>query len=174
MLLSKQFATIFLAFVFLSPLPYLSAQDSLVTFYTHGSRIKGGLPGTKDGIFYGAIYDGNQRLFSFFEGVMVKNNRFVTLRIPTGAHDFFASYSKHPSTDRHIPISLESGKSYFFRAQSESSGVVVFEVEKGRLDQVSCQTAQAEAAEAKPLEPKHQTQALTTLRVIQASIPSCD
>src|ERR1700720_2290502 len=117
------------------------AQDALVTFYTHGSRLKGGLPGTKNGIYFGGIYDGDHQLFSFYEGVAVKNNRFVTLQMPAGNHNFSASYKKKPSDEQQI--ALEPGKHYFFRAQSESSGVIVWEFEKGRLDQVSCSTAQS-------------------------------
>jgi hypothetical protein len=153
--------------------PSAFAQDALVTFYTHGSRMKGGLPGTKNGIYFGKIYDGDQQLFSFYEGVAVKNNRFVTLQMPAGNHNFSASYKKKPSDEHRIQIELEPGKHYFFRAQSESSGVIVWEFEKGRLDQVSCSTAQSEAAEAKPLVAKQMTPALKTMSVHQQSIPTC-
>jgi len=138
--------------------------------------MKSGLPGTKNGIFWGGIYDGDQRLFSFFErGVFnaVKNNRFVTLRMPAGNHNFSASYKKKPSDEQRVQIALESGKHYFFRAQSESSGVIVWEFEKGRLDQVSCTTAQSEAAEAKPLVAKHITPVLKTMSVSEQSMSPC-
>jgi hypothetical protein len=179
MLSSIQPATVFsalrrIAFVTLfAASSHALAQDALVTFYTHGSRLKGGLPGTKNGIYFGGIYDGDQQLFSFYEGVAVKNNRFVTLQMPAGNHTFSASYKKKPSDEQHIQIALELGKHYFFRAQSESSGVIVWEFEKGRLDQVSCSTAQIEAAEAKPLVAKHVTPALKTMSVHEQSIPTC-
>lgn len=135
--------------------------------------MKSGVPGTKSGIFSGGIYDGDQQLFSFFEGKIIKNNRFVTLQMPAGNHNFSASYKKNPSNEKHIQIALEPGKHYFFRAQSKSSGVIVWEFEKGRLDQVSCTTAQSEAAEAKPLTAKHITPALKTMSVHEQSIPTC-
>jgi hypothetical protein len=135
--------------------------------------MKGGIPGTKNGIYYGGIYDGDQCLLSFYEGVAVKNNRFVTLKMPAGNHNFSASYKKKPSDEQRVQIALEPGKHYFFRAQSESSGVIVWEFEKGRLDQVSCTTAQSEAAEAKPLVAKHMTRALKTMSVSEQSIPPC-
>jgi hypothetical protein len=86
--------------------PSAFAQDALVTFYTHGSRMKGGLPGTKNGIYFGKIYDGDLQLFSFYEGVAVKNNRFVTLQMPAGNHNFSASYKKSRLTNNAYKLSL--------------------------------------------------------------------
>ena len=149
-------------------------EDATVTFYTHGSQIKTGLPGSKSGIFWGTIYDGNQRLFSFYEGFVPKNNRFIIVRLPAGPHDFSASFDRHPSRKYHTLISLEPGKQYFFRAQSESRGIVIVESESGRLDQTTCQAAKDEATDARPLEPKHPSQALSLIRVPAASMPSCN
>lgn len=149
------------------------AQEALVTFYTHGTSLSG-MPGTKHGVFFGGIYDGDQAIVYFHEGFVVKNDRFVTFHLPAGDHDFSASYSKRPAKEHHIRVALEPGHHYFFRASSESSGVIVVESEKGRLDQVSCQTAQDEAHSLKPLNPKHQTPILLSSRSRQADFPKCN
>ena len=123
------------------------AIEATVTFYAQGLW-SSGLPGTKHGIFYGSIFDGNQRLVTFQEGFFIKNGRFLTVHLPAGAHDFIATNSKQPKREQRNPISLEPGKQYFFRAQNESSGIVIVEWEKARLDQVSHEVAQQEASRA--------------------------
>lgn len=147
---------------------------SIVTFYSHGVFMQTGVPGTKNGIFLGSIFDGDQRLFSFYEGFVGKNDRFVTLTMPAGIHNFSASSGKSSRKEKHVTVNLEPNKRYYFRAQNESKGVIVWESEKGRLDQVNCQTVQDDAAKAKPLKPKHETQALRAMRVAEESIPPCD
>jgi len=149
------------------------APDATVTFYSKGSMLTSGLPGTKHGIFYGSIFDGNQRLVTFYEGVFIKNGRFLTVHLPVGEHNFIATNSKQPKNEQRNPTLLEAGKHYFFRAQNESSGIVILEWEKARLDQVSCEVAQEEASRAKPLHPKLPPTSLATMRVSIEAIPSC-
>ena len=150
------------------------AQSAQVTFYVHGSRLKSGLPGTNTGIFYGSIYDGTQLLFPFHQGIStVKNDRFATLNIPPGPHDFAAWYGRHPTSGHHLAVALEPGKLYFFRAQSESRGIVEIEIEHGRLDQVTCQIAHQEVPNAKPIEIKHPSPSFISMRVPLQSMPSC-
>lgn len=163
-----------LALFVLMPPSYAFGQDATVTFYAHGSSRKTGLPGSNSGMFWGVIYDGGQPLFSFYEGFTPKNDRFVTIRLPAGRHDFSASFDKHPSRKHHIPISLEPGKQYFFRAQSESRGVLLVESESGRIDQVTCEIASQEGADAKPLRPKHPSQVLGSSRIPATAMPSCE
>ncbi|MBB5338150.1 hypothetical protein [Tunturiibacter gelidoferens] len=153
---------------------YGFAQSTQVTFYVHGSRLKSGVPGTNTGIFYGSIYDGTQRLFPFHQGFsFAKNDRFATLNIPPGLHDFAAWYGSHPTSGHHLAITLEPGKQYFFRAQSESRGIVEIEIEHGRLDQVTCQIAHEEAPNAKPIEIKHPSPNFISMHVPLQSMPSC-
>lgn len=153
-------------------LPNVAAQDEVLTFYSHGSMATTGLPGAKHGIFYGRIYDGNQFLLSFRDGVFVKNNRFVVMSLAPGLHTFSASYSSHPAKNSKFTIMLESGKNYFLRAQSESSGIFVLEFEKGRFDQVSCEVAHQDTENAKPLE-KNVASSLAGRVVPGQLIPSC-
>ncbi|MDQ2833874.1 MAG: hypothetical protein M3Y50_09050 [Acidobacteriota bacterium] len=149
-------------------------QSAQVTFYVHGSRLKSGLPGTDTGIFYGSIYDGTQQLFPFHQGFsFAKNDRFATLSIASGPHDFAAWYGGHPTSGHHLALILEPGMQYFFRAQSESRGIVEIEIEHGRLDQVTCQIAHDEAPNAKPIEIKHPSPNFISMHVPLQSMPSC-
>lgn len=153
------------------------AQTAQVTFYVHGSRWKSGLPGTNTGIFYGSVYDGTQRIFAFHQGFFSpapKNDRFVTLAMPAGPHDFAAWYGRHPTSGQHLAVTLEPGQQYFFRAQSESRGIVEIEFEHGRLDQVTCKTAHQDAPTAKPLQVRHPLPAFVSMRMPLAEMPSCD
>ncbi len=90
---------------------------------------------------------------SFFVPFTLKNNQVISFHFPPGEYAFSASYGKHASKKR-ISLTLNPGERYFFRAQSESRGVLEIEVERGRLDQVSCETASDETKNAKPLAGK--------------------
>src|SRR5689334_2195332 len=70
-------------------------QDAIVVFYSHGSPLSTGLPGSKHGFFYGSIYDSNQRLVVFHDGFIAKNNRFIVFKLAPGPHTFSASYGSH-------------------------------------------------------------------------------
>jgi hypothetical protein len=148
------------------------AQNATVTFYTHASKLYG-YPGAKHGLFYGRIYDGDHLLFSFRDGFFVKNNRFITLKLPGGPHTFAASYGKDPSKSSQFPIVLETGKSYFVRAQSESKGILIVEVEQGRLDQVTCQAAHQDSDKAKVLSDKTVSPNFAASLVPTQSMPPC-
>jgi len=164
-----------LAVAILASIPcHAFAQNAQVTFYVHGSRLKSGLPGTNTGIFYGAIYDGAQQLFPFHEVFStLKNDRFVTLNMPPGAHDFAAWYGKHPTRGHHLAVTIEPEKQYFLRAQSESRGIVEIEIEHGRLEEVTCQIAHQEAPNAKPVEVRHPSATFTSMRAPLQSMPPC-
>jgi hypothetical protein len=129
------------------------AKNAIVTFYSHGSRITSGLPGTKS-VFWGKIFDDKKLLFSFREGFIHKNNLVISLTLQPGAHTFLASYATMPTHAGKLSLTLEPGKTYFVRAESTSEGVVVVEFEKGRLDQVPCDTARKETQGAELLSGK--------------------
>jgi hypothetical protein len=154
--------------------PLQKAQTAQVTFYVHGSRLKSGLPGTNTGIFFGAIYDGAKQLFPFHQNfTFVRNDRFTTLNMPAGQHDFAAWYGKHPTSGHHLVVTLEPGKQYFFRAQSESRGIIEIEIEHGRLDEVTCQIAHQDSPDAKPVEVKHPSPDYVSLLEPLQTMPSC-
>jgi hypothetical protein len=119
------------------------AKNAIVTFYSHGNRITSGLPGTKSA-FWGKVFDDKKLLFSFREGLVHKSNLVISFALLPGTHTFFASYATMPTRAGKLSLTLEPGKRYFVRAESTSEGVVVVEFEKGRLDQVSCETARKE------------------------------
>jgi hypothetical protein len=141
----------------LASLPALASdgkqQEAIVTFYSHGNRWTSGLPGSNHGIFYGRVFSGENALLSFFVPFALKNNQVISFHFPPGAYAFSASYGRHASK-KQISLTLNSGERYFFRAQSESRGIVEIEFERGRLDQVSCETASEETKDAKQVAGK--------------------
>jgi hypothetical protein len=153
----KRLLCAFSLVVALANLPALASdgkqQEAIVTFYSHGNRWTSGLPGSNHGIFYGKVFSGENALFSFFVPFALKNNQVISFHFPPGAYAFSASYGKHAPQKR-ISLTLNPGDRYFLRAQSESRGVVEIEFERGRLDQVSCETASEETKNAKPVAGK--------------------
>jgi hypothetical protein len=129
-----------------------NAQDAIVTFYSHGSYLTSGIPGTAHDIYIGSIFDGSQGVFSFRGKFIAHNNRFITLRFAPGPYTFGASNGKRPEPRESLSINLEANEHYFIRAQGESQGVPgVFTIQHGRLDLMTCSEAQIDIAKAKPL-----------------------
>ncbi len=148
-------------------------QAATVTFYTNGSHLTSGLPGSKNGIYYGGVFDGNQLLFRFRDGLFVKFHRFITLSVPPGLHTFSASFGKHPAKNSQLRLSLDAGRQYYVRARSESSGILVVEIEKGQLDVVSCAVAHEEASKLQPLTARALAKDTPYARVQTQTIPAC-
>jgi len=143
-------------------------DSALVTFYSNGSLLRQGLPGLKHSSFNGAIFDGERRL------AVLRHNRFVTLRLPTGQHLFSASYTgKHPADNSQLTLVLAKGAQYFIRVESESRGVVVVDFPKGLLEVVGCQKAQEEGTQLQPLESKHIAPEMRAHTPSNVSLPSC-
>jgi hypothetical protein len=135
--------------------PEAKGQDAIVTFYSHGSYLTTDIPGTVHDMYFGGIFDGSQGLFSFRDGFLAHNNRFLSLRFAPGAHTFGASNGKRPEPRETLVVDLKAGEHYFIRAQGEPKGVPgVFTIQHGRLDLMSCADAQRELVKAKPLKDK--------------------
>lgn len=167
------------AFVLLCP-GYKEAQgqDAVVTFYSHGSALTSGLPGTVHDIYFGGIFDGLQGIFSFRDGFFVHNNRFLSLRFTPGPHTFGASNGKRPEPRETLALDLKAGGRYFIRAQGESKGIPgVFVIQHGRLDLMACTDAQKDMEKAKPLTDKALWKKMrsrsASLIVDESSVPSC-
>lgn len=171
--MTKRIKIALFLFVLLTSASKLHAQDALVTFYMHGSNLKSGLPGTKSGIYFGPVYDGTERLFTFQTGFIQKTNRFITMSFPPGLHTFSAHYGKNAGPGSTVSITLEPGKHYFLSAKSGSRGVVVVEFERGLLQQVGCEAARTETAGGKPVELKRVSKPLIGRVVSEASFPNC-
>ncbi len=150
-----------------------STTTATVTFYAKGSNSTTGLPGSKHGIFYGQIFDSSKPLVSFYEGFVIHNGRFLTLKLVPGLHDFVATDRDKPKDEQHISVDLQPGKQYFFRAQDESSGFVIVEWRKARLDAVDCNTAHFDAGNAKPLKPRHASAEVVSERTYLEELPPC-
>jgi hypothetical protein len=155
-----------------------AGQESIVTFYMHGSLWTTGLPRSKHGVFNGNVFDGSQELFAFHDGLFDHNNRFITLRIPAGRHIFGATYGKNPQANETIQIDLNPDEHYFVRAQGETFGIGSSVVKFGRLDLMYCADALTDlGGNATPLKDKALSKYTRTRRtdmvVDEASLPSC-
>ncbi len=149
------------------------AQQATVTFYTHGSTLTTGLPGSKHGVFSGGVFFDRKLLFAFREGYLAKNDRRLTLNVPAGEHTLAASYSKGAAEKDFLSVRIESGKHYFFRAQSSSKGVIQIEFDRGHLEQVTCEIATKELSDSKVLHPKDQPPALAAMEPADQSLSAC-
>jgi hypothetical protein len=151
------------------------AQEALVTFYSHGSVLAGGLPGTNHDVYNGNIFDGTQGVFSFLDSHIAHNNRFLTLRLAPGLHTFGASNGKRPEQRETLDVNLKADEHYFIRVQGESKGVpLVFTLQHGRLDLMPCPIAQEEMLKARPLKDKalwRYTKARQSTMVLNESHP---
>ena len=146
-----------------------SPKNATVTFYSHGNRWTTGLPGSNHGIFLGNVFSGENALFSFLEGFPARNNLAVSFSFPPGEYAFSASDGKH-APKKQISLTLNPGERYFFRAQSESRGIVEIEWERGRLDQISCEIASEETKSARLLAGKKVKKPFAT-SVVPTQIP---
>lgn len=144
----------------------LQAQDAEVTFYSNGSLASALiLPTTKHGAFYGAIFDGNERL------AILKHEQFFTVRVPSGHHVFSASFrKKHPAKNALLRLDLGPGARYFVRVVAEY-GVIVGS--KPRLDEVSCQLAHREGGQDQPINAKDIAPGARSEVVALTSMPPC-
>lgn len=150
-----------------------AAQSATVVFYSHGSGMSSGFPSSKHGVFDGHIFDGEQYVFSFRDGYFVRNNRFLAFRFSPGPHTFSASYANHPDPKREVTLTLEGGRTYFLRAQSEAGGIVALEMERGRLAQMSCDVVQRETKKAKPLPASSIAPKMAANVVETQTVPAC-
>ncbi len=147
-----------------------AVKNATVTFYMHGNRMTSGMPGTRTGVFYGQVFDSKSPLLSFREGFFKKNNLVVSFALLSGPHTFWASYGKTPAHGGKLALTLEAGKNYFIRAESESRGIGLVEFEKGRLDVVPCETARTQTEGAKLLDVKR-IAPRATANVVQMPLP---
>jgi hypothetical protein len=122
------------------------AKAPTVMFYSHGNAMTLGVPGTKHSPFFGRVFDGDRLLFRF------QAKTIVSFTLPAGTHTFSAGYGKTPPRKDNLPITLQPGRAYRIRVQSESSVNLISD--QGRLEEVPCEAAREETADYKPLDPK--------------------
>jgi len=147
-------------------------QTAVVTFYSHGTATGGLFPSSKHGTFDGLIFDGTDPLVSFGEEVFIHNNRFITLRLTAGPHDFVPTMSAQPQKEDHVRVTLLPGHQYFFRAQYELP-IASTGGQRARLDSMTCEEAHKEVPHAKPIHPKHPSATLTAQLVPIEEMPPC-
>lgn len=143
------------------------AQDVEVTFYSNGSLASAIiLPKTRHGAFYGAIFDGNERL------AILKHEQFFTVRVPSDHHVFSASFrKKHPAKNALLRTDLSPGARYFVRVVAEYG--VIFG-SKPLLDEVSCQVAHREGGQDQPINAKEIAPSARPEIVALTSMPTCN
>jgi hypothetical protein len=144
-----------------------SPQAGQITFYNGGALWKLDIPGAKNAQFAGAVFQEKQKLAEIYRA------RFLTLTIDPGTYTFSASLRRnHPAANSQMLLTVEPGKQYFVRVVTEvGSGLVP--VSQGRLDLVTCEVAQKEAAKMKPLEGKYVDPAMGNRAVSATALPGC-
>jgi hypothetical protein len=160
----------FIFFALISAFSCLASaqQDAEVTFYSGGSYWVTGLPGDKHGNFFGAIFDGQERI------AVLRRGRFFTMHMRPGQHVFSGSLSgKHPAKNSQLALDLLENGQYFIRAESDARGIGVVDSTKGILTPVSCQIAEQETVGKKPLEAKHVSKNAMSRLLDVNSVPAC-
>jgi len=162
-------AALGLALCFLAALPsasqntHGSPSDALVTFYSNRITTLGGLPGHRWGAFKGRLFDSGDQL------TFIEPAHFVTFRVVPGMHLFTANswVSKHSDQGAHITMQIQAGHRYFIETGTFATGPIF------GIRDVSCQFAQSEGANLKPLESAHVRPAGKQIAVQETAFPGC-
>jgi hypothetical protein len=140
-----------------------SPSEGLVTFYSNHITVLGGIPGHPWGAFKGRLFDGGDQL-AFMEPA-----HFITFRVVPGMHVFTADswMNKHSDHGAHITMSVQAGHRYFIETGSFATEPIF------GIREVSCQFAQGEGADLKPLESVHFLPAGKLMALPETSFPRC-
>jgi hypothetical protein len=129
------------------------AQSGTVTFYTPGNSVKSvtaGLLPKSQQPFTGWLFDGPQPL------AHVSSGRFMTFHLTAGSHSFTVPWhSKRPGKEP-LVINVKEGGQHCVRLYATMTNyeVIPFQRLNSQIEEVSCQEAQREAANLKPIEIK--------------------
>src|ERR1700691_3897538 len=116
-----------------------------VTFYSTGSFWKSSIPGYKHGDFIGLIFD-NEHILA-----LINQGRFVTFSLAPGKHIFSSNYwlNRSPEGGAHLEVDLVAGQHYFVGTYFATDPVPISSTP--RIEQATCQQAEENAKNAKPL-----------------------
>lgn len=137
------------------------AQTGTVVFYTPGNSVKSvaaGLLPRSQQPFTGWLFDGPQRL------AHVQASRFMVFHLHPGIHTFTVPWhSTRPGKDQ-LVINVEDGGQYCVRLSAKVTNfeVIPFEWLNSQIEEISCQQAQREAANMKPIQIKRVDPAVRT------------
>jgi hypothetical protein len=140
-------------------------KAATVTFYSQGNAMTLGVPGTKHSLFFGKVFDGDRLLFRF------QPKSVASFTLAAGTHTFSAGYGKKPPGKDNLSITLQSGRAYRIRVQSESSVNLISD--QGRLEEVPCETARKETADYKPLDAKRIAPDMVTAAIVAMPPIAC-
>jgi hypothetical protein len=158
-----------------TPSPGSKIKTGTVTFYSiqHGAgqQITDAVVPFGKAPFNGLLYDGGQRI------AHLQGGRFLTFLIPTGEHQFSASYHSLDPGDPALHLEVEDGGNYCVRlsASYRSGSIVVpLAVVHSVIEHVPCGQALKEAGSYKPLELKRIDAAVRTKLVSSRTFPKHD
>jgi hypothetical protein len=128
--------------------PATAAEPALVTIFARPLSLKSVIPGTKDGVWTGRIFDGDLLL------AHVGLSRFVTFAVTPGSHTFAANClsCKSSSGGGKLTLNLEPGQHYFVQASMTISGSAMSMAFV--LKEVRCADAQETAKKSKAVTAK--------------------
>jgi hypothetical protein len=135
-----------------------------VTFYSSGKTFML-LPGSH-AAFMGKVFDEDRQL------ALLGRHRFVTFNLAPGIHVLSSNWwpTTGPSGGTHLTINLVIGLHYYISTSFEE---VVLGGSKIIMKQVTCEGAQQDNVDTKPLEQKHLRPAGITLALTETSFPKC-
>jgi hypothetical protein len=155
-----------ISWVLAAPRMNAESQESLVTFYSNGP-VRIGVSLISRVAFSGQVFDGTTRL------AYLKHGTFVTISLRPGQHTFSASFSSRPAPNSSLSINLEGGKHYYVRTMADVKHAFVFAGAKGVLEQVGCETAQAEAGGTTAVDMKQVATGVGATPKNSSTFPDC-
>ena len=158
-----------------TPSPSSEIKTGTVTFYSiepgAGQQIADVVVPVGKAPFTGLLYDGGQRM------AHLRGGRFLTFLLPTGEHQFSASYHSLDPGDPALHLMVEDGGYYCVRLSAtyrSGSIVVPLAVFHSAIGQVPCDQALKEAGSFKPLELKRIDAAVRPRLVSSRTFPKHD
>jgi hypothetical protein len=142
-------------------------SQAQVTFYSTGSFWTAARPGYKYGTFASLIFDHKHRLANITRG------RFITFSLAPGPHIFPRNIgsAENPKGGAHLKVDLAANQHYYIDTYFKTTSLLI--ISTPRIEQSTCQDAQEDAVNAKPLESKHIEQESILLAVSETSFPQC-
>lgn len=143
------------------------APKAQVTFYSSGSFLKADIPGYQYGAFVGRIFDEYDQL------AMMRPGYFITFNLDPGPHTFSANswMSPRPEGGGHLTVDLVANRHYYVGTYTENTPLLV--ISTFRLEQRTCQQADDDNLNTKPLDAKHLKKYGHATVVAEPSFPRC-
>jgi hypothetical protein len=137
--------------------------QALVTFYSNGNFAKSILPGYKYGKFIGRI------MYEYEQLAMLTPGHFVTFSLEPGQHTLSNNswMIPRPEGGGHLKVDLVAGNHYYVATFLRSVPG------NFRMELRTCEQAQKDNKDAKPLDPEHLKEYGKPRVVSESTFPSC-